>query len=128
MYCPNCGGEFREGILRCPDCDVTLVSREPAAQTGEGRKLVTVFRTANAAVLPVLESVLDSTDIPYTVKGEELLGLFPGAGAGFAVDARSRGVEVQVPEDRAEEARNILKGVEAEDAVSDEAEEGSEEG
>ena len=29
MFCPNCRSEFREGITRCPDCDVDLVAALP---------------------------------------------------------------------------------------------------
>ena len=28
MWCPSCGDEFREGVTRCPDCGVELVSDE----------------------------------------------------------------------------------------------------
>ena len=29
MFCPTCRGEFREGILVCPDCEVSLVPALP---------------------------------------------------------------------------------------------------
>lgn len=29
MFCPTCRGEFREGILVCPDCEVSLVADLP---------------------------------------------------------------------------------------------------
>jgi hypothetical protein len=30
MFCPNCKAEYREGILRCSECDVDLVFELPA--------------------------------------------------------------------------------------------------
>lgn len=30
MWCPACGGEYREGITRCADCDVPLAPSPPA--------------------------------------------------------------------------------------------------
>jgi len=29
MWCPVCGGEYRPGFTRCPDCDVALVAEAP---------------------------------------------------------------------------------------------------
>ena len=35
VYCPNCRGEFREGLTRCPECGVQLVAELPLAPTEE---------------------------------------------------------------------------------------------
>jgi hypothetical protein len=29
MWCPRCGGEYREGITHCPSCDLDLVAEPP---------------------------------------------------------------------------------------------------
>ncbi len=35
MWCPHCRGEFRDGIYRCPTCDVSLVARESLPEEPE---------------------------------------------------------------------------------------------
>ena len=37
--------------------------------------LVPVFTTADSTLLPVIKSVLNAEEIPYTVQGDEALGL-----------------------------------------------------
>jgi hypothetical protein len=119
MWCPECRGEWREGIVRCPDCDVERVASEPPARGNPDAKLVTVFRTAEADVLPVVRSLLEESGIPFAVKGEELVGMFPSAGLGLVIDPRSRAAEIQVTEDRADEARELLADVVQEHPVGD---------
>jgi hypothetical protein len=119
MWCPECRGEWREGIVRCLDCDVELVASEPPARGNPDAKLVTVFRTAEADVLPVVRSLLEESGIPFAVKGEELVGMFPSAGLGLVIDPRSRAAEIQVTEDRADEARELLADVVQEHPVGD---------
>ena len=111
MFCPGCKGEFREGITVCPDCDVELIVRLEKPPKPDTTPLVTVFATAEVALLPVVRSLLDGTDIPYTIKGEETLGLFPATGVGLAIDPQGRAAQVQVPADRADEARELLTGI-----------------
>lgn len=108
MVCPECAGEYREGITVCPECEVALVERLPPPRPHDLMPFVTVFETADPAILPLLRSLLDGTDIPYTIRNEEALGLFPAAHVGLAVDPYSHAAEVLVPDDRAEEARALL--------------------
>lgn len=35
MYCPECGGEYRAGIVRCPTCEVDLTEEPGGAGGGE---------------------------------------------------------------------------------------------
>src|SRR5436305_13764768 len=35
MFCPRCGGEYREGFTWCADCDVALVEDLPEELDGE---------------------------------------------------------------------------------------------
>ena len=119
MFCPECEGEFRDEITRCPDCEVELVPRliEP---DHDSRPLVEVFATGDPALLPVARSLLDETDIPYVVKGEETVGLFPAAAGGLAIDPKGRAAQILVAEARAAEAKELLSDLEgAEDSASD---------
>ena len=108
MYCPKCRSEYREGIVHCADCDVSLVETQSPESHDE---LVPVFNTADAALLPIIKSVLDAAGIPYLVQGEEHLGLFPLGRFATGVSKRALGAIVHVPADRADEARDLLTGV-----------------
>ena len=111
MYCPECEGEFREGIRTCPDCEVELVE-ELVEPPHDPRALESVFETPDPALLPVARSLLEGADIRFLVKGEEMLGLFPGAAGGLAVDPEARAAQILVAPDVAEEARALLAELE----------------
>jgi hypothetical protein len=110
MFCPECEAEYREGFYECADCGVKLVDSLPVIDHGE--KTVSVFRTADATLLPVVESVLRARGIPFSVQGEETSGgLFPLGPAGGAADKRYLGAVLRVPESQAEEAKALLESV-----------------
>jgi len=110
MFCPNCEGEFREGIEACPDCEVGLVD-ELIEPFHDNDPLVRVFETGDPAVLPLVRSLLEGSGIPFLIKGEETLGLFPARGMGLAVDPRAHAAQVLVAEDRASEVRGLLENL-----------------
>lgn len=128
MFCPRCGSEYREGFTVCKDCDVALVAGSSAAPDSPGPErpdveLVLVYETADAALIPVVKSLLDDAEIQYMVKGESVqdffgLGRFP-AGRSYVVGP----VGFFVREDEAEAARALLaalvesppEGIEPED-------------
>ena len=76
MFCPSCRGEYREGIERCPECDVPLVAMLEEPEAGEPEaKLVKVFQTGEAAIIPVVESVLGGAGIEFLAKPYSSLSL-----------------------------------------------------
>jgi hypothetical protein len=98
--------EFRDTVDVCLDCGVALVPGErppPPDSTSELEflELVTVFIAADLSQGQVVASAMDVAGIPVFVKGELLQGavgeLPPAVGQ----------VEVQVPIERAESAREI---------------------
>ncbi len=110
MICPNCRSEFREGVARCPDCDVELVASLPAAgHPGARADWVEVIDTADVALLPILRSALDGAGIPYVVEGDEGLGLWPLSLHETAFGVK-HGLAARffVPADRAAEAHELL--------------------
>lgn len=117
MFCPECGGEYREGITECGDCGVALVEQPPSPP--EDEEMVSVFRSADAALLPVIKSVLASADIPFSVQGDEASGLFPFGSAGGGADGRRLGAVVRVPAGRAQEAEELLEAVSTEPPPED---------
>lgn len=52
-FCPGCGYEFREGMRRCPDCDLDLVANLEEVDTAQTTRIrgktVSVFRGTGAA-------------------------------------------------------------------------------
>lgn len=71
--------------------------------------LVQVFRTADASLLPVIESVLLGEGIEFLVAGEEGQALFPLGAIGGGPDKRFLGAVVRVREGDAERARAALE-------------------
>ncbi len=109
MFCPDCHAEFVEGIERCPDCGTVLVAALPGESEEGAGELTEVFRSADAALIPVLKSVLEAAGIPHVVQGDEASGLFPLGDIGGGGDRRFLAAMFLVPEDRAEEARTLLE-------------------
>lgn len=111
MFCPSCGGEFREGFARCADCDVELVAAAPAsaAEHPEPAEMTTVFGTGDPVLLITAKAVLDDAGIPYLIRNEELQSLFGigRLGTGFSVVAGP--MEIQVGADRWQEAADLLR-------------------
>ena len=71
--------------------------------------LVQVYRTADASLLPVIESVLMGEGIEFEVAGEETM--FPLGALGGGPDKRFLGAVVRVLESDAERAREALRSI-----------------
>lgn len=71
---------------------------------------VTVFETGDQAALAVAKSLLDEAGIPYFAAGENLQSLF-GVGAVGGFNPIVGPVRIEVAEDDAKEARELLVGL-----------------
>lgn len=111
MICPECGSEYREGFTHCSDCDVDLV--EPEAPEPDVN-LVRVYEGGNPAVLPIVESLLRDAGIEFMTKGESVQALQGAIGSPFVVP-----VEFWVRSDHAEQARELLAGIDQSHAVEE---------
>jgi hypothetical protein len=107
MFCPHCNAEYVPGFTRCADCDVELVESLPVAgppqrhPTGDP---VTVFSSRDPGLVAIAESLLQSADIRFSVRG----GLVPYPTA--------LSVDLQVLADDADDARRILAELSAPDS------------
>ncbi len=119
MYCPDCRAEYREGFDRCDDCGVALVEGSPPSRA-PSEPLVQVFETADASLVPVIRSVLEAAEIPFSIQGEEASALFPLGSMGGGRDDRELGIVVHVLESRAEDAKAVLEALPTADAELDE--------
>lgn len=108
MFCPECGAEFKEGITTCDECEVALVVDPPPEP--EVAKYVSVLETSDLSAIPVIKTALEAAGIPFRTRGEGLMNLFPAETLGAMLHSSAGEVIIRVPEERAEEAREILAG------------------
>ena len=114
MVCPECGSEYRDGYSNCADCGVALVEPEPEVDPGEpDAELVQVFQGGNAAILPLIESMLHDANIEFLVKGEVLQDLFGIGRMGMGSNNMIGPVEIWVRKDAEAEARALIEVLEA---------------
>jgi putative signal transducing protein len=123
MFCPKCGGEYRSGFTECADCLIPLVFEPVEVSPASGDPtvdLVTVFRSGNPALVPLAKSLLESAEIDFVTKGENVQdligwGRFP-AGLNLVVGP----VEFLVNADDAEEANRLLEDLHESSPLPDE--------
>jgi hypothetical protein len=77
MFCPQCRTEYQPGFATCADCDIPLVAELPPEPepTPDG-EFVKVYETADATLIPVVQSLLGGAGIQVLTKGESVLDLF----------------------------------------------------
>ncbi len=117
MFCPECGGEYRDGFSECADCGVALVATPPAPiDHGEdpGAALVSVLETGDAGLIAVAESLLLDAGIPYLKKGDGLQDLFALGRFGLGFNPVTGPAILQVASSQAAVAAEILRDVAAE--------------
>lgn len=124
QYCPNrtCperqqtgqAATYDDAAERCRLCeallvDGTLVPVDPKPPT-ENDSMVPVVRITDAALVPVIESLMIGEDIPYFVHGANAQGLFGvgSLGAGFNIIAGAP--ILYVHRERRDEALEVLSG------------------
>ncbi len=117
MFCPQCGSEYREGFAACADCQVDLVATlpEPSRDERPDMELVTVFDSANPALIGVAKTVLESAGIEFLAAGED------AARVVFSGNPLLGHVRLQVEKNRAEEAEALLSEIsESDEPLEDE--------
>ncbi len=88
---------------------------------GSSTRWVVVATCASGLEADVMVAVLGAARIPARAKGNDIVGLF---GPNFA-GATARGVDVLVPEDAEEEAREVLAEADERADAADDAESGA---
>ncbi|HSU84835.1 MAG TPA: DUF2007 domain-containing protein [Thermoanaerobaculia bacterium] len=111
MFCPECGGEYREGFTHCADCDVDLVENLPLADADplQEVELVTVLETGDPSELLFAESVLREAGIPFVKRGDSLQELFALGRLGTGFNPIAGPILLQVPEEQADAAAQLLE-------------------
>src|SRR5207247_4783297 len=91
----------------CPTCDVDTVDRLPGPEPTPDVELVPVFAAGSAALVAVVKSLLESEEIDYMVRGENVQNLF-GIGQATGFSYAMGPVEFWVREDDVPRARALL--------------------
>ena len=102
MFCPNCGTEFEQGVVECPECNVALVAERPADLDPSYQETVKVFESNDSAEIAVAESVLQGAEIPYVIQNavsQNVLGV---------ITRESSFATVEVPPEYAKDAAELL--------------------
>ncbi|HEY2291398.1 MAG TPA: DUF2007 domain-containing protein [Thermoanaerobaculia bacterium] len=116
MFCPECGGEYREGFTHCADCDVDLVESLPSLKQEEkvpDTGLVTVLETDDPAELLLAESLLREAGIPFVKRGDYLHNQFVFGALGLGFNDVAGAVVIQVAKEHAEAADQALEEIRA---------------
>ena len=100
-------------MTECAECHAPLVAKSPGDQAEPHHPdLVTVYTTGNAALIPVIESVLRDAGIQFLTKSAGLQDFFAWGRIGLGYNPILGPVEIQVTTDDLEAARELLKGIE----------------
>ncbi len=107
MFCPKCKSEFVKGITICQECNEPLVKELPKNKFVEFVKLCD---SPNPSMTAIIKSILDSADIQYFVRGENMQTLFGGC-LEFTNPRLSR-VEFLVSKEDKETATELIQEIE----------------
>jgi len=106
--CPSCGYEYESWVEICPDCNVPVESREPAAvneqqfDPGEDPEWTLVANVPNAIIGSLIKSQLENADIPVL--------MFRSPSADIAHFSHNDYVpqDIRVPRHLVEDARRLI--------------------
>lgn len=103
MFCPECGAEYRQGFYECAYCQVALVPElPPEQQLQPDVRLVPVLEAQGPVMFAMAKSILDEAGI-------ECFGTDGGLSSLLGAGRMGAGVYVQVREEDAQEAKELLK-------------------
>jgi len=109
VFCPSCGDEYREGFMRCADCDIDLVESPPAAPEEPGPlAMATVLETGDQTLIAVARSILDSAGIVSIARNERLQNLFGWGPIGTGYNVAMGPIRLQVLAEDEADAREML--------------------
>lgn len=111
LYCPSCGGEYRDGFVECVDCGVALTAEPPVppAPPDPGRELVAIYEAGDPGEVALVESLLQDAAIPCVKKGEGLQDLFGAGRLGTGFNPIVGPIAILVPAEHEEAALELLE-------------------
>ena len=110
MFCPLCKAEYREGFLKCADCQVDLVNALPIDPEPPGKfRLVRLWRGADPVFYSALTAALQEANIPFFDNPPRDYENWLSAREWTGLDMGVPNLDIQVPEPRFTEADSILR-------------------
>jgi hypothetical protein len=107
MFCPKCRAEYLPEVQECPDCHEPLVEALPPEPVWDYVDLVTVYSVFDQGQLAMVKSILEAAGIRHFAQGEAFTSI------GYPMFT---GIRIQVAREDAEDARNLLAGLDEADA------------
>ena len=107
MFCPQCRTDYREGFDTCTDCGVSLVPELQPEPAPEYLEFEEILISLSGSDIAMIKSLLESEGITYYFRGESSYSFAPPT-------------RLMVQKDRADEAREILKGLETSEELTPE--------
>jgi hypothetical protein len=107
MFCPNCKAEYREGILRCAECDVDLVFELPAEpnQIPEYVDWVNIISFADKYEADLAQGLLEASDIEAVTLSDDCGSVYPSM-------TYVQGIRLMVKKEDVEAAKEVLTDAE----------------
>lgn len=112
MFCPKCRSEYEEGITFCEQCQTDLVDTLPPEDELAYQELTTVFTTGDEGTIQIIKSILEEAGIPCYARSQGVQDLFALGRFGTGFSPVAGPVDIQVPSDRAQEAKALLDEIE----------------
>jgi hypothetical protein len=78
MFCPVCESEYREGFIKCSDCDVLLVHDLDADDENVPASLKGLAHEGSPELIADLLDRLERAGIPYVIQAGTALAVFEG--------------------------------------------------
>lgn len=108
MKCLYCGVAVTPGAEKCAHCDTVIEWKNDEVEFIPPADLVEVFRAWDPALLPVIESLLETNGIPYVVENDVMQDILGWGRLTWGYNSITGPPSVRVPQDRVEEALELL--------------------
>ena len=109
MKCPYCGEAVADQAEACVRCGSRITWGEDGVNVAEPEHWVPVFTARDATSLPVIESLLESNGIPFSVVNELAQDFLAWGRAGVGYNPVIGPPVVRVPSEREQEARELIE-------------------
>ncbi len=118
-FCPSCGKIYTSGEYYCPNCHAAIHIVSPSEdgyikpmplELAEYTDWVTVHEAANEAELAIVKGALESNEVKFIAKGENLQHI-EGLGTVIGFNPLFGPVQIQVPPEIEKQAIKIIKEI-----------------
>ncbi|MCX8010675.1 MAG: DUF2007 domain-containing protein [Ignavibacteria bacterium] len=108
LICPECGYEYKNGVIKCPDCDIPLITKKQKDEIDKRYKnWQIVFSASSNIEAEMVKTKLESADIECVILNQK--------DRSFQLDGDLGIIKVLVPKDSVSEALQIIETFESEE-------------